>query len=52
MSDDSGDGDGVSVESGLVESLMDDLIELAISSSGEEGVELGDWGGTWMRVLR
>lgn len=37
---DSGNGDGVAVEPGLVESLVDDLIELGLGSSGEEGVEL------------
>lgn len=42
MSDDSGDGDGISVKSRLIESFMDDLIELAISSSGEERVELSN----------
>ena len=37
---DSRDGDGVAVEPRLVESLVDDLIELGLGSSGEEGVEL------------
>lgn len=40
MSGDSGDGDGISVQSGLVKPLVDDLVELRFGSSGEEGVEL------------
>lgn len=39
MPGDSGDGDGVSVQSRLVESLVDDLVELGFSPPGEEGVE-------------
>lgn len=49
---DSRDGDGVAVEPRLVESLVDDLIELGLGSSGEEGVELHEMWGTLMRVLR
>ena len=37
---DSGDGDGVSVESRLVEALVDNLVELRVGPAGEEGVEL------------
>jgi len=37
---DSGDGDGVSVESRLVEALVDHLVELGVGPAGEEGVEL------------
>lgn len=40
MPGDSGDGDGISVEAGLVEPLVDDLVELRFGSSGEERVEL------------
>lgn len=38
--DDSGDGDGISVQSCLVESLVDNLVELGFGSSGEERVKL------------
>lgn len=51
MSCDSGDGDGVSVETGLVESLVDDLVELGFGSSGEEGVELGKFYGYFDQTL-
>jgi hypothetical protein len=47
-----GNGDGVSVETGLVESLVDDLVELAFGPAGKEGVELNEEGGTLMRLLR
>jgi hypothetical protein len=40
MLDDSGDGDRVAIEARLVESFMNDLVELSISSTAEEGVEL------------
>jgi hypothetical protein len=50
--DDAGDGDGVAVESGLVETFVDDLVELGVGAALEEGVELGYGGCTWMRVLR
>lgn len=49
---DSGDGDGISVQPGLVESLVNDLVELGFGPSGEEGVELHDRGGTLMRLFR
>ena len=52
MFDNAGNRDGVSVEAGLVESLVDDLIELAVSTSLHEGVELGGERGTLMRPLR
>jgi hypothetical protein len=51
-SGDAGDGDGVAIKSGLVESLVDDLIELGVGSSGEEGVKLRGVGRTLMRLLR
>lgn len=50
--DDAWDRDGVSVESGLIESFVDYLIELGISSSLEEGVELSVGGCTLMSDLR
>jgi hypothetical protein len=37
---DAGEGDGVAVASRLVETLVDDLVELGIGSSAQEGVEL------------
>ncbi len=40
MFNDSGNGDRISVQSRLVESFVDDLIELGLGSSGEEGVKL------------
>lgn len=52
MSGDSGDGDGISVQPGLVESLVDNLVELGLGSSGEEGVKLGKIMITLMRLLR
>jgi hypothetical protein len=52
MSGDSGDGDGISVQSGLVESLVDNLVELGLGSSGEEGVKLGNFMITLIRLLR
>lgn len=51
-SGDAGDGDGVAIKSGLVESLVDDLVELRISPSGEEGVKLRWEGSTLMRLFR
>lgn len=38
----SGDGDGISVEPGLVESFMDGGIEVGGGSSGEEGIQLDE----------
>ena len=52
-SDNSGDGDGVSIKPRLVESLMDGFIELGVGSPVHEGVELRMIiDGTLMRVLR
>jgi hypothetical protein len=48
---DSGDGDGVSVQTGLVESLVDDLVELGFGSSGEEGVKLRKFYGYFDQTL-
>jgi hypothetical protein len=39
---DSGDGDGVSVEPGLVESFMDSSIEVGSGSSGKESVQFDE----------
>lgn len=52
MFNDSGDGDGVSVQACLVESLVDHLIELGFGSSGEEGVKLRCLMGTLIKLLR
>ena len=49
---DSGEREGVSVESGLVESSEDDFVERAVGSSGEEGVQLSGRRDTLMRSLR
>ena len=32
--DDAGDGDGVTIKSGLVKAFVDDLVELGVGSSG------------------
>ena len=50
--DDAGDGEGVAVKARLVEPLVDDLVELALSASLHEGVKLGEERGTLMRLLR
>lgn len=50
--DDAGQRDGESSESGLVKTLVNDLVELGISSSAEEGVELNNMASTLMRLLR
>jgi hypothetical protein len=50
--DNSGEGDGVAIKSGLVESFVDDLVELGIGSALKEGVKLGEESGTLMRDLR
>lgn len=50
--DDPGDGDGVAVESRLVEALVDDLVELGVGPAGEEGVELRHRRLTLIRLLR
>ena len=52
MLDDSGDGERVSIQSRLVESFVNDLIEFSISSSGKEGIELNKRVLTLMRLLR
>lgn len=39
---DSGDGHGVSVKPGLIESFMDGGIEVGGGSSGEEGIQLDE----------
>ena len=39
---DSGDGDGVSVKPGLVESFMDGSIEVGSGSSGKESVQFDE----------
>ena len=51
-SGDSGNGDRVSIESGLVQSFVDGLVEFGLGSSGEEGVELNKQYDTLMRLLR
>ena len=50
--DDAGQRDGESSESGLVKTLVNDLVELGIGSSAQEGVKLNKAGGTLMRLLR
>lgn len=40
MLDDSGDRDRVAIEARLVEPFVNDLVELSISSTAQEGVEL------------
>mgnify|MGYP005607578863 CR=1 FL=1 len=47
-----GERNGVTVESGLVETLVDDFVESAVSPAGEERVKLGKEGCTLMRDLR
>ena len=49
---DAGDGDGEAVESGLVEPLVDDLVELIVGPSRQEGVELRRIEGTLIRLTR
>ena len=49
---DSGDGEGVSIESRLVEPLVDDLVELGIGSAGKEGIELTKTTGTLISPFR
>ena len=50
--DNSGEGKGIAVKPGLVESFVDDLVELGISSALKEGVKLSVGRGTLMRDLR
>ena len=50
--DDAGQRDGESSESRLVKALVNDLVELGIGSSAEEGVKLNGARGTLMRLLR
>ena len=50
--DDAGQRDGESSESGLVKTLVNDLVELGIGSSAQEGVKLNKAEGTLMRLLR
>jgi hypothetical protein len=52
MSGNSRDGNGVSVQSRLVEALVDHLVELGLGPAGEEGVELHYRSCTLMRLLR
>lgn len=52
MSGDSGDGDGVSVQSRLVEALVHHLVEFRLSPAGQEGVELHYLGCTLIRLFR
>ena len=40
MSGDAGNRDGVAIEFRLVESFVDDLVELSIGPAGQEGVKL------------
>lgn len=47
-----GDGEGVSIESWLVEPLVDDLVELGISPAGKEGIELTKTTGTLISPFR
>jgi hypothetical protein len=52
MPGDSGDGDGVSGQSRLVESLVNDLVEFRFCSSGEEGVKLRDFILTLIKLFK
>ncbi len=50
MSGDAGNGDGVAIEFRLVESFVDDLVELSIGPAGQEGVKLTRATGTLIKL--
>lgn len=50
VSGDAGNGDGVAIEFRLVESFVDDLVELSIGPAGQEGVKLTRATGTLIKL--